>query len=140
MATSRSLGATSSTRLPLIDTEPDVGRSNPAVQRARLPWLGRLAALAERWRVLLHDGAYGADYRRLLCASQSGRTIASYLYTSAGLGESTTDLAWDWQALIKPLRRDICRRLPNLHDGRDGAACHPAATNQNNDQHRWDSS
>jgi NAD+ synthase (glutamine-hydrolysing) len=41
-----------------------------------------------------------ADYRRLLCASQSGRTIAAYLYTSAGLGESTTDLAWDGQALI----------------------------------------
>jgi NAD+ synthase (glutamine-hydrolysing) len=40
------------------------------------------------------------DYRRLLCASQSGRTIAGYLYTSAGLGESTTDLAWDGQALI----------------------------------------
>jgi NAD+ synthase (glutamine-hydrolysing) len=41
-----------------------------------------------------------ADYRRLLCASQSGRTIAAYLYTSAGLGESTTDLAWDGHALI----------------------------------------
>ena len=41
-----------------------------------------------------------ADYRRLLCSSQSGRTISSYLYTSAGLGESTTDLAWDGQALI----------------------------------------
>jgi NAD+ synthase (glutamine-hydrolysing) len=41
-----------------------------------------------------------ADYRRLLCASQSGRTIGAYLYTSAGLGESTTDLAWDGQALI----------------------------------------
>ncbi len=41
-----------------------------------------------------------ADYRRLLCASQSGRTIAGYLYTSAGLGESTTDLAWDGQGLI----------------------------------------
>jgi NAD+ synthase (glutamine-hydrolysing) len=41
-----------------------------------------------------------ADYRRLLCASQSGRTISAYLYTSAGLGESTTDLAWDGQALV----------------------------------------
>ncbi|HEY1522291.1 MAG TPA: NAD(+) synthase [Solirubrobacteraceae bacterium] len=41
-----------------------------------------------------------ADYRRVLCGSQSGRMIAAYLYTSAGLGESTTDLAWDGQALI----------------------------------------
>ena len=41
-----------------------------------------------------------AEYRRLLCASQSGRTISGYLYTSAGPGESTTDLAWDGQALI----------------------------------------
>jgi len=41
-----------------------------------------------------------ADYRRLLCAAHSGRTIAGYLYTAAGEGESTTDLAWDGQALI----------------------------------------
>jgi NAD+ synthase (glutamine-hydrolysing) len=41
-----------------------------------------------------------ADYRRLLCASQSARTIAASVFTSAGLGESTTDLAWDGQALI----------------------------------------
>ena len=41
-----------------------------------------------------------AGFRRLLCASQSARTIAAYLYTAAGMGESTTDLAWDGQALI----------------------------------------
>jgi len=41
-----------------------------------------------------------ADFRRELCASQSARTIAGYLYTAAGMGESTTDLAWDGQALI----------------------------------------
>jgi NAD+ synthase (glutamine-hydrolysing) len=41
-----------------------------------------------------------ADYRRLLCASQSGRAIAAYLYVAAGSGESTTDLAWDGQALV----------------------------------------
>lgn len=40
-----------------------------------------------------------ADYRRLLCASQSGRCVAAYLYAAAGFGESTTDLAWDGQAL-----------------------------------------
>src|SRR5438270_4157256 len=41
-----------------------------------------------------------ADYRRLLAASQSARSIAGYIYTAAGLGESTTDLAWDGQATI----------------------------------------
>ncbi len=41
-----------------------------------------------------------ADYRRSLCASQSGRCVAAYLYAAAGPGESTTDLAWDGHALI----------------------------------------
>ena len=41
-----------------------------------------------------------ADYRRTLAQSHSARTISAYLYTAAGLGESTTDLAWDGQALI----------------------------------------
>ena len=41
-----------------------------------------------------------SEFRQELCASQSARTIAGYLYTAAGMGESTTDLAWDGQALI----------------------------------------
>jgi len=41
-----------------------------------------------------------AEYRRHLCAGQSGRCIAAYLYSAAGPGESTTDLAWDGHALI----------------------------------------
>ena len=41
-----------------------------------------------------------ADYRRNLCATQSGRCVAAYLYSAAGPGESTTDLAWDGHALI----------------------------------------
>jgi NAD+ synthase (glutamine-hydrolysing) len=41
-----------------------------------------------------------ADYRRNLCASQSGKCVAAYLYSAAGPGESTTDLAWDGHALI----------------------------------------
>lgn len=41
-----------------------------------------------------------AEYRRDLCASQSGKCIAAYLYSAAGPGESTTDLAWDGHALI----------------------------------------
>ncbi len=41
-----------------------------------------------------------ADTRRMLCQSQSARAIAAYLYTAAGPGESTTDLAWDGQAEV----------------------------------------
>jgi NAD+ synthase (glutamine-hydrolysing) len=41
-----------------------------------------------------------ADFRQLLCASHSGRALAGYVFTAAGMGESTTDLAWDGQALI----------------------------------------
>lgn len=41
-----------------------------------------------------------AEYRHSLCASQSGKCIGAYLYSAAGPGESTTDLAWDGHALI----------------------------------------
>lgn len=41
-----------------------------------------------------------AEYRRQLVASQSARCLAAYLYTSAGFGESTTDLAWDGHGMI----------------------------------------
>jgi NAD+ synthase (glutamine-hydrolysing) len=41
-----------------------------------------------------------SGYRRMLCESHSARTISGYVYTAAGLGESTTDVAWDGQAMI----------------------------------------
>jgi len=41
-----------------------------------------------------------ADYRRELVGSQSARCLSAYLYSAAGPGESTTDLAWDGHALI----------------------------------------
>ena len=41
-----------------------------------------------------------AAYRRDLCAGQSGRCVAAYVYTAAGQGESTTDLAWDGHAMV----------------------------------------
>ncbi|MAM86070.1 MAG: NAD(+) synthase [unclassified Hahellaceae] len=41
-----------------------------------------------------------ARYRSDLCARQSGACVAAYLYTAAGFGESTTDLAWDGHAMI----------------------------------------
>jgi NAD+ synthase (glutamine-hydrolysing) len=41
-----------------------------------------------------------SGYRHQLVSQQSARCQAAYLYTSAGKGESSTDLAWDGQALI----------------------------------------
>ncbi|QAY97303.1 NAD(+) synthase [Methylovirgula ligni] len=41
-----------------------------------------------------------ADTRRLLIQSQSQRCLSAYLYSAAGKGESTTDLAWDGQTTI----------------------------------------
>ncbi len=41
-----------------------------------------------------------AEYRHTLCAAQSARLVAAYMYSAAGNGESTTDLAWDGQAMI----------------------------------------
>ncbi|MBI2162413.1 MAG: hypothetical protein HYU25_18920, partial [Candidatus Rokubacteria bacterium] len=41
-----------------------------------------------------------ADYRHQLVAGQSARCLAAYLYSAAGPGESTTDLAWDGHAII----------------------------------------
>jgi NAD+ synthase (glutamine-hydrolysing) len=38
-------------------------------------------------------------YREQLVANQSARCIAAYLYSAAGKGESTTDLAWDGDAM-----------------------------------------
>jgi NAD+ synthase (glutamine-hydrolysing) len=41
-----------------------------------------------------------AEYRRMLICSHAARCLAAYLYSSAGPGESTTDLAWDGQGII----------------------------------------
>jgi len=50
-----------------------------------------------------------ADEREVLCASQSSRCQAAYLYSAAGPGESTTDLAWDGQASIHELGRRLAQ-------------------------------
>ena len=44
-----------------------------------------------------------ARERQMLCASQSARGLCAYIYSAAGIGESTTDLAWDGQGLIYEL-------------------------------------
>lgn len=41
-----------------------------------------------------------AEFRRLLCKSQSARCVAAYAYAGTGYGESTTDLTWDGHGLV----------------------------------------
>ncbi|WNO52979.1 NAD(+) synthase [Stakelama saccharophila] len=41
-----------------------------------------------------------ARERAMLCASQASRAVAAYVYSAAGPGESTTDLAWDGQGMV----------------------------------------
>lgn len=41
-----------------------------------------------------------SDYRHALCRVHSARTMSAYLYSAAGRGESSTDLAWDGHAMI----------------------------------------
>ncbi|MBV9884666.1 MAG: NAD(+) synthase, partial [Sphingomonadaceae bacterium] len=44
-----------------------------------------------------------ADERKLLCAAHASRCSAAYVFSAAGPGESTTDLAWDGQGSIYEL-------------------------------------
>lgn len=41
-----------------------------------------------------------SDERHMLCRSQSARTASAYIYSAAGHGESTTDMAWDGQGMV----------------------------------------
>ncbi len=41
-----------------------------------------------------------AETRRSLCAAHSAKCCAAYLYSGAGPGESTTDIAWDGHAVV----------------------------------------
>lgn len=49
-----------------------------------------------------------ADERKLLSAAQSTRCLAAYVFSAAGPGESTTDLAWDGQGSIFELGELLC--------------------------------
>jgi NAD+ synthase (glutamine-hydrolysing) len=94
--------------------------ANLIFEHAEQPWLKFHAEICEDLWVPISPSSYAAlagatvllnlsasnitigkaDYRRLLVASQSARCLAAYLYSAAGAGESTTDLAWDGHALI----------------------------------------
>jgi hypothetical protein len=47
-----------------------IGNFHAAVQRERRSWLGRLAALAERWNVVVTTKVYGDDYRALMARAR----------------------------------------------------------------------
>ncbi|MDR1078788.1 MAG: NAD(+) synthase [Propionibacteriaceae bacterium] len=47
--------------------------------------------------------------RRRLARSASARGLAAYLYTAAGAGESSTDLAWDGQTMIFELGQTVAQ-------------------------------
>jgi NAD+ synthase (glutamine-hydrolysing) len=66
--------------------------------------LGALAGAALLLNLSASNVVIGkAAERETLCASQSMRCQAAYVYSAAGPGESTTDLAWDGQATIHEL-------------------------------------
>ena len=48
-----------------------------------------------------------ARERAMLCAAQSARAVCAYIYSAAGPGESTTDLAWDGEGLIYELGEQL---------------------------------
>ena len=48
-----------------------------------------------------------ARERTMLCAAQSTRAVCAYVYSAAGPGESTTDLAWDGEGLIHELGEQL---------------------------------
>ena len=89
--------------------------------------LGRRDGAGQPVGVEHHDRQVGVPARSWW-PQQSARCLAAYLYSSAGLGESTTDLAWDGQALIYENgellaeSRALCRRLaPDQRRRRPGA-------------------
>ncbi|HMI17940.1 MAG TPA: NAD(+) synthase [Sphingomonas sp.] len=54
--------------------------------------------------------------RDLYGASQSARATAAYVYSASGPGESTTDLAWDGQAMIHELGYQLAKSARFDHE------------------------
>ncbi|MEG3123028.1 NAD(+) synthase [Sphingomonas sp. GB1N7] len=54
--------------------------------------------------------------RMMLSEAQSGRCVCAYVYSAAGAGESTTDLAWDGQGTIHELGELIAESNRFGHD------------------------
>lgn len=66
--------------------------------------LGALAGATVLVNLSASNATLGkADDRRVLARSQSLRCVGAHVFSAAGLGESTTDLAWDGQGLVHEL-------------------------------------
>jgi NAD+ synthase (glutamine-hydrolysing) len=52
-----------------------------------------------------------ADDRSALCAAQAMRCAAAYVYSAAGAGESTTDMAWDGQSVINEMGEELASSI-----------------------------
>ena len=50
-----------------------------------------------------------AREREMLAAAQSARAVCAYVYSAAGPGESTTEVAWDGQGLIHELGEQLAQ-------------------------------
>jgi NAD+ synthase (glutamine-hydrolysing) len=44
-----------------------------------------------------------ASERAMLASAQSARAVAAYVYSAAGIGESSTDMGWDGQGMVHEL-------------------------------------
>ena len=79
-----------------------------------------------------------AETREILCASQSMRCMSAYVYSAAGPGESTTDLAWDGHATIHELGVELActERFPcEEPDGGCGRRCRAVAARADANAH-----
>ena len=125
-------------RLPRRDLRGLLGAAAALDRRRRWPGATILANLSAS-NITIGK----ADERHLLCRSQSARAVAAYVYSAAGPGESTTDLAWDGQGVDlrarRPARRDPSasrlepralhrRRRHRPHPRPSGCACRPSTT------------
>ncbi|MBW6525759.1 NAD(+) synthase [Sphingomonas sp. RHCKR7] len=54
--------------------------------------------------------------RMMLSASQSARAMCAYVYSAAGAGESTTDLAWDGQGTVHELGELLAESTRFAHE------------------------
>src|SRR2546430_2085096 len=65
---------------------------------ASLAALGRVAAATAEWDLIVTVGKW--EYRQELVRSSAAKNLAVQMYSAAGFGESTADLAWDGHGLI----------------------------------------
>jgi hypothetical protein len=101
-----------------------VGYLNQAIHRERLPWLGRLADLSDRYRVLIEQNVFDDDYCRLLgrakiafnrtLGSVSNRRVWEAVAAGALLFVEEENL--ELPAVLEPGRECVYFRDDNLEE------------------------